>query len=123
MMKSTIKVIVVVITAFVIVALFIQYVCSVSESYLRRHLNKQLDWLKQAKSSSGKLMKKTIETVLNGHDTKEMLIKLGDSRNFLKREVPCYNQYKRQGPTACNCADCTVKNICMLCVSKKRPTE
>ena len=62
-------------------------------------------------------MKKSVETVLKGHDTKEMLNKHDDARKLLEDKIPCYFEHRREGPMASNCYNCTVKHNCMLCVS------
>jgi len=95
------------------------YFCSRSESRLRRKLTKDLDWLKLAESSDGKIMRRSIEDELKKHDKIEMRIKHKKAKKLLEGNVPCYFELQRKGPMASNCVKCTVKHSCMLCKSSR----
>ena len=92
---------------------------SMSESSLRRKLTKDLDWLKLAESSDGKVMRKSIEDELEKHDKIEMRIKHKKAKKLLEGNVPCYFEHQRKGPKVSDCVKCTVKHSCMLCKSPK----
>jgi len=106
------------IVLFLVVASW--YFRSMSESSLRRKLTKDLDWLKLAESSDGKIMRRSIEDELKKHDKIEMRIKHKKAKKLLEGNVPCYFELQRKGPMSCNCSDCTEKSSCMLCKPQKK---
>jgi len=97
------------------ILLAIQYLCSVSPSFLKKRLKWYMVWLEKARPVKAKDLKEKAESALKDDNVKsirDLYYEIGD---YLKRVVPCFQEPKRKklGPDGANCTTCTMRNYCI----------